>query len=213
LPALTIYSDIDIRISTHVHNQKKTRAAVVQSWAQATPSKSQHESMWSFPATNKEALKNGCLTAKAQREYAKNNPIMMQNTVKRNRSAIPSSFNSSSSENECPSKIGDGRDGGRIFGIRSVANDVPMTELLRHNVNGSKHPTTHKEEEEMDYPDRSHMKKKGRLPPAKSTKSSRLLLEYVTPLSKEEMTELKAKEEFKMQQFAKVESKVRTMMR
>ena len=40
--------------------------------------------MRSFPATNREALRNGCLTAQSQREFAKNNPVMKQNPKSRN---------------------------------------------------------------------------------------------------------------------------------
>jgi hypothetical protein len=46
---------------------------VVSNWAVGQKSKSQ-TTMKSFPATNREALKTGILTAKGQREYAKKNP-------------------------------------------------------------------------------------------------------------------------------------------
>ena len=91
----------------------------------------------------------------------------------------------------------------RAFGIHSVANDVPMTELLR----------CAPDFEETDYPDRSHMKKKGRLPPAKSTKASRLLEAFITPPSKQEVEAKKAKAEFKIGKFLKVESKVKAMIK
>ncbi len=35
--------------------------------------------MQSFPATNRQALKNGCLSAKSQRKYARTFPVMKQN--------------------------------------------------------------------------------------------------------------------------------------
>lgn len=156
---------------------------VLQSWAQSEPSKPQI-SMRSFPATNRKALQNGCLSAKMQREFAKNNLVMKtnlkSNTVKKHQN------------NECPN---------HVFGIKSLANDVPIKQLLQSiGVNF----------EETDYPDRSNMQKKGRLPPAKSTKASRLLEASIKPQPIEQ--ERKAIDEFKMSKFLKVESKVKAMI-
>ena len=67
-------------------------------------------------------------------------------------------------------------------------------------------------EEETDYPDRSNRKEKGRLPPAKSTKSSRLLEAQMAPMSREEEEARRVKENFKLNKFRRVESKVKTMM-
>ena len=47
---------------------------VVQSWAQTEPSKHKM-SVKSFPATNRKALQNGCLSAKEQREFGRTNPM------------------------------------------------------------------------------------------------------------------------------------------
>lgn len=140
----------------------------------------------SFPLTNKEALQKGCLTAKAQREFQKKNPIMKHSPKSiAKKSALPE-----------PKKE-------QVFGIKSFENDATMTELLRctHTINC----------EETDYPDLSGMQKTGRLPPAKSTKSSRLLQESTRPLSKESVANAKAKEEFKMKRFLKVESRVKSI--
>ena len=91
----------------------------------------------------------------------------------------------------------------QVFGIKSFENDATMTELLRcsHTINC----------EETDYPDLSGMQKTGRLPPAKSTKSSRLLQESTRPLSKECVANFRAKEEFKMKRFLNVQSKVKSL--
>ncbi|GMH84331.1 hypothetical protein TrVE_jg5933 [Triparma verrucosa] len=48
---------------------------VVSSWNVSKQSKAQ-TTMQSFPATNREALSKGLLTAKEQRVYAKENPVM-----------------------------------------------------------------------------------------------------------------------------------------
>jgi len=140
----------------------------------------------SFPLTNKEALQKGCITSKAQREFQKKNPIMKQN---------PKSISKKCALPE-PKKD-------QIFGIKSFANDATMTELLRcaHTINC----------EETDYPDLSGMQKTGRLPPAKSTKSSRLLQESTRPLSKESVANARAKEMFKLKRFLKAESKVKSI--
>ena len=158
-------------------------SVLVQSYSNSEPSQPR-TNVQSFPATNKEALEQGCLTAKAQREYQKNNPVMKQTPKSslRKKSVLPEEKKH------------------QIFGIKSFANDATMTELLR-----SSH-TPHSEE--TDYPDLSGMQLKGRLPPAKSTKSSRLLQESTKPLSDESMANAKAKEEFKIKRFLKVESKV-----
>ena len=94
--------------------------------------------------------------------------------------------------------------GDRAFGVRTVRNKLPMSELLRC-------PPSELEEE-TDYPDRSNRKEKGRLPPAKSTKSSRLLEAQMAPMSREEEEARRVKENFKLNKFRRVESKVKTMM-
>jgi len=139
-----------------------------------------------FPATNREALRQGCLSARSQREFAKHNPVM-KNSPKTTK-ILPST-----SDCAVPTE--------HAFGIRSEANDVPMAELLRCSA---------LDFEETDYPDRSHMQKKGRLPPAKSTKASRLK-EIISP-SEEEIAAKRAKENFKLKKFMKVESKVKAMI-
>lgn len=57
---------------------KEGAGEVVSSWAQSKSSEPPC-SMQSFVATNRQALKNGCLTSKAQREYGKQFPVMKQN--------------------------------------------------------------------------------------------------------------------------------------
>lgn len=172
-----------------------TISLVVQSWAQSEPSKPPC-SMQSFPASNRQALKNGCLTSKSQREYVKNFPVMKQNPkqsntkcVKKNEDGTESSPNGTS-------------DDPRSFGIQSKKNDVSMTILLRCI------PAELKEE--TDYPDLSGKKRKGRLPPAKSTKSSRLVQQCRESPSGEEVARKVCVDEFKMKKFLNVKSKVQT---
>jgi hypothetical protein len=63
--------------------------------------------------------------------------------------------------------------------------------------------------EEVDYPDLSGKKRKGRLPPAKSTKSSRLVQQCREAPSGDEVANRASVEEFKMKRFLSVESKVK----
>jgi len=167
--------------------------SVVQSWAQSEPSKPPC-SMQSFPASNRQALRNGYLTSKSQREYVKNFPVMKQNPKQTNK--CPK--NRDGIEKMCPWPTDDPRS----FGIQSKKNDVSMTALLRCM------PAELKEE--TDYPDLSGKKRKGRLPPAKSTKSSRLVHQCRESPSGEEMARKVSVDEFKMKKFLNVKSKVQT---
>jgi len=152
---------------------------VVQSWAETQPTK--QTSMRSFPETNKKALQNGCLSSKSQREFAVHEPVMQVLKPP------------SSKKLEQPSE--------RIFGIKSLANDVPMKELLK---------SAHSDFEEKDYPNLSKRQKKGRLPPSKLTRSSRLLEASNKTVAKD-LSKL-PKDAFKMKKFLKVESKVKAML-
>lgn len=163
---------------------------MVQSWAQSEPSKPPC-SMQSFPASNRQALKNGCLTSKSQREYVKKNPVMKQNPKQTNKCL----------KKEEGAEASPSRDDPRSFGIQSKKNDVSMTVLLRCI------PAELKEE--TDYPDLSNKKRKGRLPPAKNTKSSRLVQQCREPPSGEEAARKVRVDEFKMKKFLKVKSKVK----
>ena len=89
----------------------------------------------------------------------------------------------------------------RSFGISSKKNDASMTVLLRCI------PAELKEE--VDYPDLSGKKRKGRLPSAKSTKSSRLVQQCREAPSGDEVAKRVSVEEFKMKRFFSVESKVK----
>lgn len=89
-----------------------------------------------------------------------------------------------------------------VYGIKNVANDVPMKELLKC----PQHPL-----DDNDYPDRSNMKKKGRLPRARSTKASRCLETSIKNASMECSIE-NIKSPFKMKKFLKVESKVKKII-
>ena len=165
--------------------------SVVQSWAQSEPSKPPC-SMQSFPASNRQALKNGCLTSKSQREYVKKFPVMKQNPKQTNKCL-------KKEDDACPSGNADEP---RSFGIQSKKNDVSMTVLLKCI------PAELKEE--TDYPDLSGKKRKGRLPPAKSTKSSRLVQYCRESPTGEEVARKVSVDEFKMKKFLRVKGKVQT---
>ena len=168
--------------------------------------------MRSFPATNREALKQGCYTAKSQREFAKQCPIMKSKPKPSKKLSKKQEKNKYQYDNDdeyiskmIKPQVMEQEDQQQVFGIKSVANDVPMKELLRCCAPA--------EFEEKDYPDRSNMQKKGRIPPAKSTKASRLLETSITPRhSSEELAAAKAKENFKMKKFIQVNSKVKKLI-
>ena len=178
---------------------------VVQSWAQSKSS--EPSSMQSFPATTRMALKNGCLTSKSQREYCKMFPVMKH--------SLESSQHSNANKNGELLENTTSRDGSSassdqqqpqlIFGIQSRENEVGMTELLRC--------LPSELEEERDYPDLSgKQRRKGRVPPARATKSSMSVAACREPPSEEEMAKKKSVEEFKLTKFKKVKSKVKRYM-
>ncbi|KAL3783624.1 hypothetical protein HJC23_004990 [Cyclotella cryptica] len=171
---------------------------VVQSWAQSEPSKPPC-SMQSFPATNRQALKNGCLTSKSQREYGKKFPVMKQNPKQTNKCFVNDSNPLSTLAGKQVHSSSD--DNPHSFGIQSKKDDVSMTVLLRSISSELKG--------EIDYPDLSGKKRKGRLPPAKSTKSSRLVQQCREPSSSDEVAARLSVDEFKMKRFLNVKSKVR----
>ncbi|KAL7462548.1 hypothetical protein ACHAXS_002932 [Conticribra weissflogii] len=183
--------------------------------------------MQSFPATNRQALKHGCLTSKEQREYGKRFPVMKQNP-KNDVATVTSSFKPAASAmtavattattvataatdttvaattnttTSCASDINKAtEEEPPTFGIQSKKTKVSMTELLRC--------IPSEMDEETDYPDLSGMTRKGRLPPAKSTKASRMLVTCREERPEEEVRAVKAVEEFKMKKFLNVPSKV-----
>ena len=184
---------------------------VVQSWkiaSQSEPPVSQK----SFPATNREALKNGCLTSKSQREYGQKFPVMKQNPKQQNKK--PTTINNVH-EQKSSKKVGEvitsiyqestqPHQPPQVFGIQSKKNKASITELLRC--------TTTELGDETDYPDLSNKQRKGRLPPAKATKSSLIVAKCREPPSKEEMAKLKSVEEFKMKKFLNVAPRVKCYM-
>ena len=62
---------------------KEGAGEVVQSWAQSKSSQPPQDQK-SFPATNREPLKNACITAASQRDYGKQFPVMKQNPKQAN---------------------------------------------------------------------------------------------------------------------------------
>ena len=181
---------------------------VIETWAEAKPSPLPI-SMQSFPATNRQALKAGCITSKAQREYGKQNPVMKQSPKHVNRSRhLSSSTERKSNANDViiTSIYQDNlnQQPPQVFGIQTKKNDASMNELLRC--------IDSELEEETDYPDLSGKKRKGRIPPAKPTKASRRVAECRQPKSDEDMAKMKVVEGFKMKKFLNVESKVKCYM-
>ena len=156
---------------------------VLEQWVQSEPSRPE-ASMRDLPATNREALRNGCLTAKEYAEFIKRSPVYKVN---------PKS-NNSSKKQPLPSEI---LSEDRTFGIKSLTNNVSIANLLQGN------PAI---EEAGEYI--PHVQKKGRLPPAKATKSSQLL-HKVTLLNTGSEQELKIP--FKMKRFLNVAPKVDTI--
>eukprot|EP00986_Skeletonema_menzelii_P007449 scaffold2929_cov145-Skeletonema_menzelii.AAC.5 len=163
--------------------------------------------MQSFPATNRQALKNGCLTSKAQREYGKQHPVMKQNPKRSNMgNQAKENAEAKSSSNDVITSIYQrnlNQQPHQVFGIQTKKNDASMDELLRC--------IPSELEEETDYPDLSGKKRKGRIPPAKATKASRSVAEC-RPKSDRDVAKIKAVEEFKMKKFLNVQSKVKCYM-
>ena len=68
-------------------------------------------------------------------------------------------------------------------------------------------------DDETDYPDLSGKKRKGRLPPAKATKSSLIVAKCREPPSKEETEKQKSVETFKIKRFQNVRPRVKCTWR
>ena len=92
----------------------------------------------------------------------------------------------------------------QVFGIQSKKNKASITELLRC--------TTTELGDETDYPDLSGKQRKGRLPPAKATKSSLIVAKCRQPLSEKELAQKKSIEEFKMKKFKNVQPRIKCYM-
>lgn len=173
---------------------------ILQNWLEADASKPQ-ESMLSFPLTNRKAVQNGYLSAKSQREFAKKNPVMKAHPnpkfcAKKQQDKGSNPINNNCGNAACGSSSSMESSQDDVAGIKTVKNDVPIKDLLS---------SASEDFKEADYPDLSNLQKKGRLPPAKSTKASRLLEASLN-------APVKGKPEFKMSKFLKVESKVKKMM-
>ena len=177
---------------------------VIQSWAQSEePMKFKKIMYRSFPDTNVKALQHGCLNSQTQRDFALKNPVMK--SLYKQQFLQSQRANRNRKHNKLKQQKKEGQQ--RVFGIRSIANNVSIQELLK---------SVHGDFEESDYPDRSHRPKKGRLPPAKSTNASRLLEASISSSSiKNASNEEKVKEEkncFKMKRFLNVDSTVKRML-
>lgn len=164
--------------------EKVGAGEVVSSWEEAN-SNFQKSQIKHFPSTNTKALQHGCLTSKTQREYGLKKPVM------KNLSKPPSK--DSSNQNS----VLYNQD--TVFGIKNPENDVPIKALLKCP-----------DFEEKDYPDLSNRLRKGRLPPSKKTKASKLFEQSIKQ-GKRDLSK-HPKEAFKMKKFLKVDSKVKKMM-
>ena len=86
----------------------------------------------------------------------------------------------------------------RAFGIQSKKNEHSITELLQ----------CPSDKVERDYPDLSGKKRKGRLPPAKATKSSSIVAKCREPPTPVEAAKIQSVEEFKLTRFKNVRPRV-----
>ncbi len=154
--------------------------------------------MQSFPATNREALRNGCLTSKTQSKFLKQFPV-----IKKRQKTTTNREGNTKPSNHLDGIKAAVYEPHQVFGIRTKENPISMTDLLRGTPNHA---------EETDYPDLSGKKRKGRLPPAKATKSSLMVAKRRESPSEEEMLKRKSVAEFKMKKFKRVKSKVTTYM-
>ncbi len=173
--------------------------SVVQSWVQTSDSAKLRASMVrkSFPATNRKALQHGCLDAKSQRQFAMDQPVLTK----------PPSYR----KNTGPEQENDDQE--HVFGIKSVPNHASIKELLHCTFKGSNNPAGENGRgfEEADYPDLTNRQTKGRLPPAKMTKS--FMCSIKNKKEREESGPCAGtKSAFKMKKFLKVESKVKAML-
>lgn len=179
---------------------------VVQSWAQSKAS--EPCSVQSFPATNRKALKNGCLTSKDQSKFIKQFPVMKKHQkTKINGEGSTTRTKTTSTHNQegiASAAAIQNNEPSQVFGIRTKENPISMTDLLRG--------TPNQLVEETDYPDLSGKKRKGRLPPAKATKSSLMVAKRRESPSEEEMLKKKSVAEFKMKKFKKAKAKVTSYM-
>ena len=184
---------------------------VVQSWAQSRTAK--QETVRCFPATNRKALQHGCLTSKSQREFAVHQPVMK---------ALNKPKASSLGKLEEQGQRDHDITTDQVFGIKSLKNDLPFKELLKSGGDF----------QEKDYPNLSKRQKRGRIPPSKVTRASRLLEASIKTasmraaaagahqqqgsfLTKGIMGGQQPKDHhscFKMKRFLRVESKVKAML-
>jgi hypothetical protein len=156
---------------------------VLSSWSVSKGSKAQ-ETTQSFPATNRQALANGCLTAKSQRQFGSAHPVMK--------------LDPKSLLNEKP-KIPLTKS--HAYGIKSEQNEIPMKLIM-----------SAPDDTERDYPDFSGVTKRGKMPSPKGTKSSYLSArsnkEAADRRAVEEREVSKAAPEFKMKRFKNISSKI-----
>mmetsp|Transcript_8008 Transcript_8008/g.10560 ORF Transcript_8008/g.10560 Transcript_8008/m.10560 type:complete len:227 (+) Transcript_8008:226-906(+) len=168
--------------------------AVLSKWVVGTPSQPK-ESQQSFIKTNRQATKQGYITAKQQRDFAKAHPEI---------TFTPPALKKEREIAESKRRHFDGP-----FGMRTNADArESVNELIQ-----AKYTSFHNDEQ--DYPDTSGMKKKGALPKPKSTIASRTLQEagrrkMVTDQTNQskEVFPAVGDEAFKMKKFKNVEARI-----
>lgn len=189
-PGYSLPGDRDESFAYGIRNKADEEGAgkVIQSWVEESEPTKQNE-IKCFPATNRLALHHGCLTSKSQREFAMKKPI-----------SKPRPHCNNKCDNKRKSCLDPNiQDLDRVFGIKNVENDVSIKDLLKSDYF-----------EERDYPNLSQRQKKGRLPPSRLTKASKLLEASIK--SRSQSNEMHHHEMFKMKKFLRVESKVKAMM-
>lgn len=157
-------SVMDLPPSDHVYGRKlptdqEGAGALISSWVTANPSLF-HEVGKKNVYSNVLALKHGYITAKGMRQYAKEHPnIRMKESL-----------------TEDSIKVRGPHEG--PFGIKTAVPDVPFSNIIQGRfVNYAN--------DDGDYPDVSCIKKKGAMPPPKSTVASDLLLKTRKEVSEE----------------------------
>jgi len=161
--------------------------AVLSKWVVGTPSQPK-ESQQSFIKTNRQATKQGFISAKEQREFARAHPEI---------TFTPPALKKEREIAESKRRHFDGP-----FGMRTNADArESVNELIQAKY-------TSFSNDEADYPDVSGMKKKGALPKPKATKASRTLLEAGKKKIESTPPDGPSQDLFKMKKFLNVQAQI-----
>mmetsp|Transcript_9476 Transcript_9476/g.8480 ORF Transcript_9476/g.8480 Transcript_9476/m.8480 type:complete len:221 (+) Transcript_9476:29-691(+) len=152
---------------------EETAGQIISSWVTANPSL--HKEMGKkIIYSNILALKHGCLNAKSMREYSLAHPnIRMKESVSEVKANV-------SNTHEGP------------FGIKTAAQDDTMDNIIQGKyINYAN--------DDADYPDISSIKKKGTMPPPRSTHATEVIAN-----ARKESNNNQVKPRFIMKRFQKV---------